>query len=215
MATTKFNLPDFKAAVDRAINAGVTAAATQASVQMRGMLGKGGRLQSAAAGRPPNSQRGGLSRSLTATKAVNRRARAGTNLVYGRILETGGTIHAKRTRFLPIPLNYAAKRMLEKSTGSLRTKGPMRVMRTTTGKLFLIGVDKVRGSVTRGAKGSLRFNHEPVFMLKRSVTIKSHPYIRPGVFGPGKKSPIMRAAVAVASKSLGKYGRSVTGGVLA
>lgn len=214
MAVVRFNLADFKAATERAINAGVGAAAMQGAKQMRGILGRESRLQGSAAGRPPNSQTGRLMRSLTSTPGVNRRAAAGTNVKYAPILERGGVIRAKRSKFLAVPINPAAKRESERGI-PLRAK-ERQVIRTTTGKLLLIAKDKVKGSVTRGSKGTFRFNHEPVHLLVKSVTIRPHPFIRPAVFGPGKKSPTMRAAVAAATRAMGKFAKAgVMGGSIA
>ena len=210
MAMVTFKLPEFRAAVDKAVNAGVTAAAMQGKVQMRAMLGNNSRLTSSAAGQPPNNQTGRLKNSIQSTKAVNRVAHAGTNVRYGAILERGGVIRAKKGKFLAIPINPIAK--LQSARGvNLRSQN-MQVIKTSTGKILLVGKDKIKRSVTSGTKGTLRFNHEPVYLLKKSVTIQPHPYLKPAVFGPGKKSPIMRAAVAAATRNLGKFATQAAGG---
>lgn len=99
-----------------------------------------------------------LSRSIHQEVAEQTTTRAavdvGTNVEYAAIHEFGGTISAKTSKYLAIPVgNY---------TGSPRKYGDLRVRKTAKGTLLLVdGSQKVQ------------------YVLKQSVDIPARPYLRP------------------------------------
>jgi len=124
-----------------------------------------------------------LSRSLHEEVSERSSTRAavdiGTNLVYAAIHEFGGTIRAKATKYLAIPVgNY---------TGSPRKYGDLRVRKTGAGNLVMVD-----------AGGKVQY------VLKKSVVIPAHPYMRPAYdehkqdaiddMGRAFKSVVMKAA---------------------
>lgn len=86
-----------------ATNKGIGAVALAVASRAQRTLGQRSGGRPSAPGSPPNSQSGRLRGSIVATKPKNLRAYAGTNLVYGRIHELGGTITAKTAKRLAIP----------------------------------------------------------------------------------------------------------------
>lgn len=104
----------------------------------------------------------------------NLQARVGTNVVYARIHEFGGTITARRAMFLTIPLRAALQ-----PAGVVRfsarnvIKNPLAFGYDAT--FFSDGVlFGVRGAKTRSTS-------IPLFALKRSVRIPARPYMRPAL----------------------------------
>ncbi len=108
---------------------------------------------------------------------------------YARIHELGGVVAARTTKYLPIPVNPAAKRLLERSTGGLRNSGYKFVV-----------VKGKRGPLLIPAKGK----HGPVFALRESVRIPSRPFIRPVVAKHGPA--IIQAGQKTAKATLAASG---------
>lgn len=182
MAKTTDNTAKFQAAARRALARGITNAASKVSKEMKESMTRNVRFKASAPGTPPSRQRsGGLAQRISHTTAseVNGKftASAGTNLIYGRIHELGGTIRPKSGKFLPVPINVAAKRLMETHQGSLRSL-PMTVIRTKGGKLYLMGVDRVK---YRNKEAGLRVNNKPIFALRKSVRMPKRPWAAPAL----------------------------------
>jgi phage gpG-like protein len=97
----------------------------------------------------------------------------GTNLIYSRIHQEGGTIRAKSGKYLAIPLPTL-------SVSERRTKGPRDfpntfIARSRAGNLIVF---QRNGSAVR-----------PLFVLKTSVTIKRRKFLR---FDPSALQAISR-----------------------
>lgn len=78
----------------------------------------------------------------------------GTNVVYGPIHEFGGTITARKGKYLAIPIGSYR--------GSPREHGDLRLRKTARGNLIMVD-----------ASGT------PQYVLKTSVEIPARPYLRP------------------------------------
>jgi hypothetical protein len=172
------------------VGMGVEAAAEALAAAMKNTLssrgGAGGGLGSGAGGAmpsnpgsPPAYQRGGLHRSIRSTKAqiIGNRASAyaGTSLRYGASLEHGFTATAKGGALL-VPLQPEAHRLLERN---LVRNNPQLFMVRRPGKPPLLA--------RRGPRGSI----VPLFVLKKSVTVKPRPWLRPSL---DRARPAMAAA---------------------
>lgn len=116
-----------------------------------------------APGTPPSVQTGDLRRRLFHMLKRPGVAIAGSNLRYARIQELGGTIHAKRTRNLAIPLTPEARRL--SSAGNIRSLN-LDWMPT-----------KRRGGGLLGRRRGKQF--DALFVLKPSVRLPPRPYLVP------------------------------------
>jgi hypothetical protein len=193
VAKTTDNTAKFQAAFRRSMAVGITRAAVAVASEMKRGLGRGARFTPSAPGTPPNRQRSGLANSIGSTKATEAGSRftasAGTALRYGGLHERGGTIRAKGGKFLPVPINVAAKRLRETHQGSLRSL-PMKVIRTKGGKLYLMGDDRVRYT---NKQAGLRVNNKPIFALRKSVRMPRRPWAAPALAKATKDGTIDRA----------------------
>jgi len=135
----------------------VTAAGYLAQAAIAGALP----IQNAAKTKAPRKTRT-LSRSIHTELVSSSRSKAsveiGTNLEYAAIQEFGGTIVAKKGKFLAIPLDKGAEGY-----------GP----RDFPGKLHFVGNNS--GGVLMDAQGKAHY------ALKHSVVIPAHPYLRPAL----------------------------------
>lgn len=196
-------MPPFLRAVRNAANAGLTAAAIEAGGFMKRGMSKGPRLRSSAPGSAPNVQRGQLRNTITFAPSTNLRSAAGTNVRYGAIQERGGVIRAKG-KYLLVPVNDVAKRMSEDG----KKMGKARFVPRPGRDPLLIGVDNVRNSIGQG-KSAQHFNGQPVFVLKRSVTLPPRPWALPAVM---KNKPAIFAAAHAKARSVLKSESSIARG---
>ncbi len=97
--------------------------------------------------------------------------RVGTPKIYSRIHELGGTITAKNTKYLTIPLKAA-----------MTPAGVLRKPAKEYGNTFVrtIGKNKIMFTTEKGRL-------EPIFLLKTSVKIPQRPYFRPALKETQKK----------------------------
>jgi len=176
--SVNFDRGRFDQQVERAVNAGISRAAFEGKQFMSRGLGKGkGDYAASAAGSPPNVQRGQLRSSITSTEAVNFRASAGTPLKYGLIQERGGVIRPKKGKFLPVPLNIPAKRIMEREGTPKNTK--TQLIRTKNGKLLLWGEDKQKVKNRAGRK--VIADQVPIWILVKQVKFPPRPWCLPAV----------------------------------
>ena len=147
------------AELDRALSKLEDLAASQylAQAGMAGALV----IQNAAKVKAPRKTRT-LSRSIhsevTSSSRDSATVEIGTDLEYAAIQEFGGTITAKKGKFLAIPLDYSGENY-----------GP----RSYPGKLHFVGDDS--GGVLMDAAGVAHFALTP------SVTLPAQPYMRPAL----------------------------------
>lgn len=165
-----------KAKLERAVNTGVNRAADVYEAFIKDSFTKTAVGTHSAPGQPPGTQTGNLRRGITHTPAKNGKSIIHTSKAkYAAMMEFGGTIRAKGGGFLPVPLNAEAKRLQAKSTGGLRNSTvPMHILRTKTGRLFL-----VKHLTRKGKNATKLIGSQLMFILKKSVTIAARPYMKP------------------------------------
>ena len=174
------NTPAFMQRTMGQVQAGVAAAAEVLSKSMKDTLatrtGAGGGLGSGAGGAmpsnpgsPPAYQRGGLHRSIHASNATidgsKVSALVGTNLKRGASLDRGFTATARGGGLL-IPLQPEAHRLLERG---MVKNNPQLFMVKRPGKAPILARKGPRGAIV------------PLFVLKKSVTVKPRPWLRPSL----------------------------------
>lgn len=182
MAKTTDNTVKFLLAARRSISIGITNAAAAVASEMKRGMTRGTRFKGSAVGTPPNRQRSDLVNSIGHTEAKNKgrtyTASAGSASPYGGIHERGGTIKPRSgKKYLVIPVNIAAKRAMERTTGGVRSL-KTRVFRSKKGNLIMIGDRKVRYT---NKQANIKVNDQPVFVLKESVTMPKRPWAAPGL----------------------------------
>lgn len=160
--------------LDDAVNAYglVVQQTTQRNLSKGGGSPLSAAYRSSRAGGFPHLFTGALARSITLQPSTGGQAEAyvGTNLRYAKGLELGITISAKTTKYLPIPLNPAARRIQSDLSGrSLRTRSDLSPLKLKDGRLFLVR-NKGKGQPP-----------EFLFRLKESVRIAKRPYLNPSL----------------------------------
>jgi hypothetical protein len=182
------------AMIKRAVDAGLTNAAKTHKELVNANWSRSGRLGSSTPGSPPGVRTARLRNSLVATPGRNGHSSSGVakGVPYARILELGGTIRARRS-YLTVPVNQAAKRLSEKGLASY---GKMFTFRSKKGNVILMGTTKVRSQTTPGRGVTIRDNSIPVFVLKKSITLRARPYLRPRAKDPSIAVAARRAATA-------------------
>lgn len=191
----------FYKAIHTAANAGLTRAATELKVwAQRGMGNRShGRGISSPPGTPPHVQRGDLLGSVSSTISTVLKASAGSNHPSAMMHEKGGTIRATRSKYLPVPLNLAAQRLLERSgattqfingpsggtgwltSGGLRNSGVQLDFIPRPGKPpLLVGRQGPRRAVGIMRGGGF-MDGTPVFILKKSIRLPARPWLMPAL----------------------------------
>lgn len=170
------NLPGVLAKMRKAVEGGIAAAAQDLVIHTTKRVSKGGGAKSfvsAPAGAAPYNQTGALMRGIGRTPVVGLACRVVSRARYSRMLERGGTIRARNKKYLPIPLNYEAKRMQQRlgAGGSLKSYKLDFIPGKPGGNPFLA---KITG------KGK-RQRVKRLFVLKKSVRIKKHPFMKPSL----------------------------------
>lgn len=155
------------AKLHKRIERGIMASAILFQNELKLELNKQRSIGRATSGQPPRSLTGDLKRSIQIddTNIKSLIARVGTNKVYARILEYGGTIKSKGKK-LTVPLNDKARRMLQRS-GSVTKYKNLKFIISKKGNALL--------GLVKGRKKEF----EPLFILKDKVKINPHPYFRP------------------------------------
>lgn len=122
----------------------------------------------------PYKNTGALGRSVQISRGSNTGMtitnRVGVKTPYARVLEFGGRITA-RGKALIIPLNREAKMLRQRTPGSLRGVGDLFLWKPSKGYGGQGFLAKITGKGTRSIK--------LMFALRKSVTIKARPYMRP------------------------------------
>lgn len=160
-------VPHFRQMVIEAANAGLAGGASVLAQAMKRGFTKTPRGVASQPGQPPSIQRGMLRNSIVSTPGRNLRASAGSNLretPYGLFLERGAVVKAKRSKYLTVPANTEARRLLEK--GSVRSANLKYIPRKGRAPL-LVSKDKGKGG--------------PVIVLKKQVRIHPRPWAVPAL----------------------------------
>lgn len=174
--TMNVDTAKLKAKLERAVNTGVNRAADVYEAYIKDSFTKTPVGTHSAPGQPPGEQSNHLRKGITHTPAKNGRCIVHTSKAnYAAMMEFGGTIRAKSGGFLPIPLNLEAKRLQARTKGGLRNSAtPMHILRTKTGRLFL-----VKHLTRKGKNATKLLGSQLMFILKKSVTIDARPYMKP------------------------------------
>lgn len=160
-----------------------------------------------APGSPPNTQTGLLRNSINVRKVGPGFYRTVSAARYSRIQEFGGTIRPTRARALPVPLNHAAKVILQRSGGNLRAALPnARVINRKGKPPLLVGREKV--ATQKGYRKGKRAidRSRPIFILKKSVRMPARPFFGPVLRG-NREALVQAAQVAVDAVLFGKGDR--------
>lgn len=206
------NLGPFVQAVKTACGAGAMSMGTEVKDDVNRHFGSV-RFFSSRPGTPPNIQRNGLRKSMQVQASGKLTAIVGSSAFYGWIQESGNEgrpITAKKTKYLPVPINPAARRLMErKGEQSLRAMGTFRLIKPLFGKnALLIGDKKQRANISYdGADGKRKEKNiggEPVFVLKKSIRLPKRPFMAPALKRARGNKTLVNVFAVGATKSLVK-----------
>lgn len=204
-------LGPFVQAVKTACGAGAMSMGKEVQNDVKSKFSRAGRFASSPEGSPPSIKRGGLRNSIQVQASGQLASVVGSNIKYGAVHEFGGAIKAKNVRFLPVPVNDAARRLHEsKGMQSLRAYS-MRLIVPMFGKqALLVGDAGVRTQqYVTGADGKRKTiirKDQPVFVLKKSIRVKKRPFMAPAL-ARARGNPALTNVFAVGTtKALRKAG---------
>lgn len=222
MATYDWSkLAPFVKAVKKACDSGVMGMGEVVKTHVQKSFVTAGRFDPSPAGGPPGKKRGQLRNSIQTALQKPMIARVGSNLRYGDAHEFGSPskevpiIRAKNVKYLPVPVNDAAKRLHEsKGTRSLRTMGTFRLIKPLFGKqVLLVGDAGVRtqfyGKDASGKSITVRRNDQPVFVLKKSIRIPKRPFMAPALAKARGSAGLTREFANKTTKALNAAGIKV------
>ncbi len=172
--------PQINATIRKAANRGAQRAAQTCASLIRRGLGRGAYGTPSAPGTPPNTQTGLLRNSINVAKVSDGFYRTISAARYSRIHEFGGIVRPVRAKAIPVPLNHAARVILQRSGGNLRTAMPnARIIKRRGKDSLLVGADKFASQ--KGYKGGKKVidRSRPIFVLKKSVRIPARPFFGP------------------------------------
>lgn len=195
-ATVTWRGDQWAAAAVPALNKAVTAMAREGMLQAKAIIKPTGtKGPPSKPWNPPAGHHGnaGLQGSIDYGTPEQRgtplRAAFGTSLAYGRHLEFGAFIRPKTKKFLFIPMNWAAQRLMVKHQQNGRACiAEMKARETKTLKLVYIRRKRGgtivgfmqsagRGKGERFLVGIGRSGAEPVFMLAKWAIIEPRPWL--------------------------------------
>lgn len=127
-----------------------------------------------APGQPPAKDTGTLGRSIQIDATNPEKLRVGTNLVYAKIQEFGGTIRPKKVKMIPVPVNQRARDLMRKYPGGLRDIPNLSRIESAGGIYIIEKLQKKRGKQVREVIGA-------VWHLRNSVRLAARPYMRPSL----------------------------------
>jgi phage gpG-like protein len=202
MATFDWSkLGPFVQTVKSAAGAGALAMGKVVESNIKASFTRAGRFDSGPVGAPPAIKRGQLRNSIATEKIGDMAVKVGSNVRYGAIHEYGGRITARNVKFLPVPVNDAAKRLHEtKGMQSLRAY-PMRLIRPMFGKqALLVGDAGVRtqfyATDASGKRRTVVRKDQPVFVLKKFVDMPKRPFVAPAL-ARARNNPTLVTAFSV------------------
>jgi hypothetical protein len=188
-----------KDGLPKAVNAGLTAAAKQAVIEIKASFPMNGKFNPSAPGTPPNRHNDILYNALSFTRAENLTATVYTSgVVYAYKQEFGGWIQPRFKRYLTVPLNIMAARDREKH-GSLEVL-PLRCFKSRSGKLFLAQAVK-----QRGYRGKIKSAGMLMYVLKDRVRLPERPYMRPAFTNARVIANMIREFCTRSQAVMGKY----------
>lgn len=199
------------------INKGLTAAAAVMADQASQLLNG---PSPSAPGSPPGNDTGLLHNSIRFVSpeslGTNLKAAFGTAVPYGRHLEFGAVISAKNTKYLPVPVDRALAATMRRRSSKGLSSGlfgysggssvrsipglkyiPPAKGANNGGRLVLESSARVN---VRGPKKKTRgvSAGKTVFVLKKQVTIKAHPWIRRAAESSASAASAMASRVCIA-----------------
>lgn len=184
-------VPNFKAVLGRAVHRAVGAAAVSfqgAAIRALGGVGGGniGRSGTSSGevwnvpsqpGQFPNRQSGQLVNSVTSEPEGYARFLVGTNLAHGKYMEFGSHPRAKKGKYLTVPLNYEASRLIKRNNGTIRgIEGLGIIAKTRRG--WLMGWKEGTERIVRGKRVTTR-KSKALFALVPDVQILPRPWLLP------------------------------------
>lgn len=177
MSTATWDVQGIMGHVLKAANQAVFEAAGEGAKAVESTLRGGPRWTPSRPGQPPNFQSGELAGSIAFVHpdagGTPLRAQVGTAVMHGLYMEKGAYVRAKKSKYLPIPVNTEAKQLLAKMDGrSLRASGVnLKVEKAKSGALLLVEKTPTGKEKKNGA----------VFILKVAVRILPRPWLKPGM----------------------------------
>jgi phage gpG-like protein len=206
------NLGPFVSAVKTACGMGAMAIGKEVQNDVKTHFAKVGRFAASSPGQPPAIKRGLLRNSILLQASGRNTAIVGSNVKYGWVHETGNDGKPIRSKkFMPIPINDAARRLLEsKGTRSLTTF-KMRLIRPMFGKqALLVGDAGVRTQQyvtdSAGRRRTVVRKDQPVFVLKKSIRMPKRPFMAPAL-ARSRNNPRLTQVFAVGTtRGLAKAG---------
>lgn len=131
-------------------------------------------------GNPLDVRTGTLKRSITYQVAVDGySARVGTNVVYARAHEFGAVIKPKNAKFLTIPIGqYRVQSRTARIRSARQVKDLVYIPRKNGEFGGMLGRPKGRGKAR---------SIEPLFLLRKRVTIPPRPFLRPALYDNGPR----------------------------
>jgi hypothetical protein len=173
--------PQINATIRKAANRGAQRAAQTCASLIRRGLGRGAYGTPSAPGTPPNTQTGLLRNSINVAKVSDGFYRTISAARYSRIQEFGHpNVRPVKAKAIPVPLNHAAKVILQRSGGNLRAAMPnARVVNRKGKPPLLVGREKF--SSQKGYKGGKKVidRSRPAFLLVKQVRIPARPFFGP------------------------------------
>lgn len=172
--SAQWNTAGLMARIRTAANAALLTAAEDGANAARDSIGRAPYGTHSQPGEPPNWQTGELHRSIVARKGDDWQANFGSTSKHGVWMEKGvPLIKPIKGQYLPVPINLAAQIMARRvagGNGMLRTQNLQLIVNKEKHQALLVEMTRNR---TKQKKNGA------VFVLKRSVTIKPRPWLRP------------------------------------
>lgn len=183
MANVTINKARVMKVVEDAANAGLKDSMMLLAQKQKLGMTRAGRYASSMPGSPPNVRRAGLINSINSSKTGPMRWGAGSTFKgkanYAYYMEKGAVVRPKKGKFLPIPINETAKRLLELvgQKGLRSSTFQFVFLRLRSGTVYMKATTKKRISFNQGTKGEkVTKNDYPTFKLARHVVIKPRPW---------------------------------------
>lgn len=164
--------PEVIRRLTKALNRGVTNAAMVAATQAERSFGSDHGGVPSSPGSPPNSQTGHLRNSIAFASPESLgtpgHAAFGTSVEYGRHLEFGAVVRPRKVRYLPVPVNKAAKDMLRRLKGASLRSQNLKFIKYRNGTKMLREVTPAKGKLKKDGAA---------FALKLVVVILARPWL--------------------------------------
>jgi len=191
--------------IEAALGKAVDAAAIVLQQEIKKTLGKSGASNIGSGGTPskpggpPSVGTGNLRRSIqinrSKVKGPKPMAAVGSNLVYAPIIERGKTITPKNAKALAVPIGVEGKQAAKRAGWRSDKNSAGRIRSLDLAYIARPGKDPLLARVdVKGRGKSQRAQITPLFVLKRSVTIRARPFMRPTMRSTNVQGRMLAAA---------------------